>query len=432
MKKTIHLLALGLFTLTTVACDDDDNDSIERNGVGIGLTAPDASHDAKTLSQVQGWPAGAKPTAPAGFQVTELAGGLDNPRWLHVLPNGDILVAEANTLNNGAQEVNLNADKAARRGTSANRITLLRDADGDGVAEVKTTFLQNLSQPLGMLALGNYFYVANTDSLYRYSYAAGQTAIDPATGTKILDLPKGGYNNHWTRNLLAKPDGSKIYISVGSSSNIAEHGMGEEQRRANILEINPDGTGERIFASGLRNPVGMDWAPGTGALWTVVNERDFLGEDLVPDYLTSVRESGFYGWPYSYIGSNPDPRLAGQRPDLVASAIVPDVILGAHTASLGMSFYKSTAFPAKYQNGVFVSQHGSWNRTQIAGYKVVFVPFVNGAPSGSEEDFLTGFVVNPATAEVYGRPMGVTVGPRGELFVADDSGDKVWAVKPVP
>lgn len=443
MRKFIAVAALATVGLLPLACDKDDNDTNDNgagnpaiNPPGTSLTGElpkaDPSFDAKKLSQVHGWAQGLKPTAPTGFTVTEFASGLDNPRWTYVLPNGDVLVSEANTLNSGAQEVNLDPAKAARRGSSANRVTLLRDADGDGIAEFKTTLIEGLSQPLGITFLNNQLYIANTDSLLRFPYTVGQEKLDLASGTKILDLPKGGYNNHWTRNLLTKPDGSKIYVSVGSSSNIAEHGMTEETRRANILEINPDGSGERVFASGLRNPVGMDWAPGTNELWTVVNERDYLGEDLVPDYLTNVVDQGFYGWPYSYFGANPDPRLAGQRLDLVAQAIVPAQAVGAHTASLGMTFYKAAAFPAKYQNGVFVSQHGSWNKNDIAGYKVIFYPFANGQVSGPAEDFLTGFVINAATADVYGRPMGVTVGPRGELLVADDSGDKIWAVKAAP
>jgi glucose/arabinose dehydrogenase len=441
MKNIMSLATLALLGLSPLACDDDSsndnnagNPAINTPGQSLTGELPkaDPSFDAKKLSQVHGWPQGLTPRAPAGFTVTEYAAGLDNPRWSYVLPNGDVLVTEANTLNSGAQEVNLDPAKAARRGTSANRVTLLRDANGDGVAEFKTTLVEGLSQPLGMTFLNNQLYIANTDSLLRFPYTLGQEKLDIALGTKILDLPKGGYNNHWTRNLLTNADGSKIYISVGSSSNIAEHGMREETRRANILEINPDGTGERIFASGLRNPVGMDWAPGTNELWAVVNERDYLGEELVPDYLTRVVDQGFYGWPYSYFGANPDPRLAGQRMDLVAQAIVPTQAVGAHTASLGMAFYKANAFPQKYRNGVFVSQHGSWNKNDIAGYKVIFYPFANGQISGPAEDFLTGFIINATNADVYGRPMGVTVGPQGELLVADDSGDKIWAVKAAP
>lgn len=249
-----------------------------------------------------------------------------------------------------------------------------------------------------------------------------------AKGEKILDLPAGGYNNHWTRNLLASPDGSKIFVSVGSASNVGEHGMDEEKRRANILTINPDGSGEEIFASGLRNPVGMDWVPGSNTLWTAVNERDKLGDELVPDYMTSVKKGGFYGWPYSYYGQNVDPRRKGEAPKLVEKAIVPDVPLGAHTASLGLAFYDKDKFPVKYRGGAFVGQHGSWNRSQLSGYKVVFVPFKNGQPSGPMEDFLTGFIADAEDSKVYGRPVGVTVLADGSMLVADDDSGTIWRV----
>jgi glucose/arabinose dehydrogenase len=321
--------------------------------------------------------------------------------------------------------------RAAAIGPSPNRITLLRDTNRDGVAEIRKTFLEGLRQPFGMALLGETFYVGNTDGVVRYAYTPGATSISGA-GQKILTLPAGGYNNHWTRNLLANADGSKIYISVGSASNVMEHGAGEEVRRANILEINPDGSGEKIYASGLRNPVGMDWAPGTTTLWTAVNERDELGDDLVPDYLTSVRPGGFYGWPYSYFGQHEDPRRKGEKPELVQKALVPEVPLGPHTASLGLAFYDQSAFPSQYRGGAFIGQHGSWNRTQFTGYKVVFVPFQNGKPSGPPEDFLTGFQVDKASNKVYGRPVGVFAAPDGSLLVADDAGNKVWRVSATP
>ncbi|ATB33527.1 PQQ-dependent sugar dehydrogenase [Melittangium boletus] len=395
------------------------------------LPAPDTSHDVKNYSEVIGWPEGKTPVAPEGFGVTKYADGFQNPRWLYVLPNGDVLVAESNTVpkNEAALKEAQASGKAAsqRIGASANRITLLRDTNGDGSPDVRETFLEGLNQPLGMLLLGNRFYVANTDGLWRYPYGNAQLSLrDP--GEKLLSLPAGGYNNHWTRNLLANADGSKVYISVGSGSNVAEHGLDNEIRRANILEVNPDGTGERIYASGLRNPVGMAWAPGTSTLWTVVNERDNLGDDLVPDYLTGVKEGGFYGWPFAYYGPNEDPRLAGQRPDLVSQTLVPDVALGSHTASLGLAFYEQKAFPEKYQGGAFIGQHGSWNRSDIVGYKVVFVPFKDGRPSGEPEDFLTGFIADRAKAQVYGRPVGLAVLPDGSLLVADDASNTVWRV----
>jgi glucose/arabinose dehydrogenase len=347
------------------------------------------------------------PVAPEGFKVSKFADKLKNPRWTYIAPNGDIFVAESATKK------------------SADRITLLRDVNKDGIAEFREIYLDKLKQPLGMLALKNYFYVANTDGLYRYPYKAGETKMT-GKGEKILELPAGGYNNHWTRNLLANADGSKIYVSVGSASNVAEHGMDTEKRRANILEINPDGSGERIYASGLRNPVGMDWAPGTNMLWTAVNERDELGDELVPDYITSVKEGGFYGWPYSYFGQNKDPRMKGEGADLVAKAIVPDVPVGSHTASLGLAFYNQDQFPAKYRNGAFIGQHGSWNKSTLSGYKVTFVPFKNGKPSGKMEDFLTGFV--ESEKKVYGRPVGITVMKDGSLLVNDDSGNTIWRV----
>jgi glucose/arabinose dehydrogenase len=324
--------------------------------------------DTKSVTKhpkVIGWPAGKTPTAPAGFAVTLYADKFDSPRWVYVLPNGDILVAEARTLpkKDAKPEVKegLKESKTVT-GTSANRITLLRDADKDGKPEVRETFLEGLNQPLGMVLIGDQFYVANTDSVVRFPYKTGDTKI-AAKGTPVLYLPIGGYNNHWTRNLIANAAGSKLYVSVGSASNVGEKGMKEEALRANILEVNPDGTGLRVFAAGLRNPVGMAWEPRTKALWTAVNERDELGDELVPDYITSVKDGAFYGWPYSYFGKNEDPRRKGERPDLVTKAVVPDLALGSHTASLGLCFYTAEAFPGKYRGGAFVGQRGSWNRS---------------------------------------------------------------------
>jgi len=374
-----------------------------------GLPEPYATQPTAKNSKVINWPNGKTPIAPEGFVVKQFAKDLKNPRWIYQLPNGDILVAESNSHQ------------------SANRITRFRDTNNDGIPEEQNIFLENLNQPFGMLLIGNTFYVANTDGLIRYSYNNGATKIT-GSGNKILDLPAGGYNNHWTRNIITNADQSKIYVSVGSGSNVGENGMDEEIRRANILEINPDGSGEVIYAFGLRNPVGMDWAPGTSVLWTAVNERDNLGDDLVPDYITGVQKGGFYGWPYSYWGKYPDPRLKGERSDLVAKAIVPDVNLGSHTASLGLAFNKGDAFGAKYKGGAFVGQHGSWNRSEFVGYKVVFVPFVNGKPSGKPEDFLTGFIADAQKGEVYGRPVGVTFLQNGSLLVADDSAGIIWHV----
>ena len=382
-------------------------DSVATVTDSLLLPAPFETESVTNRPDEAGWPEGKMPVAPEGFVVTKFADKLKNPRWTYIAPNGDIFVAESATKK------------------SADRITLLRDVNKDGIPELREIYLEKLKQPLGMLVLKNHFYIANTDGLYRYPYKEGETKLT-AKGEKILELPAGGYNNHWTRNLLANADGSKIYISVGSASNVAEHGMDTEKRRANILEINPDGSGERIYASGLRNPVGMDWAPGTNMLWTAVNERDKLGDELVPDYITSVKDGGFYGWPYSYFGKNKDPRMKGEGADLVAKAIVPDVAVGSHTASLGLAFYNQDKFPAKYRNGVFIGQHGSWNKSTLSGYKVTFVPFKNGKPSGKMEDFLTGFV--ESEKKVYGRPVGVTVMKDGSLLVNDDSGNTIWRV----
>ncbi|RAK66704.1 PQQ-dependent sugar dehydrogenase [Hymenobacter edaphi] len=398
----------------------------------LELPPPNATKSVTKRVDIIDWPAGKTPVAPAGFTVTKYADGFEGPRWLYVLPNGDVLVAEASTIPTTtkkkiAAELNLDKSRSLRE-SSANRITLLRDANKDGRPEVRQTFLtaaNGLSQPFGMLLLGDYFYVANTDGVLRFPYQAGQTTLSGA-GQKIMTLPKGGYNNHWTRNLLAGADGKKIYVSVGSGSNVQEHGEANEIRRASILQINPDGSGEKVYASGLRNPVGMAWNPVTKQLWTAVNERDELGDDLVPDYLTSVREGGFYGWPYAYFGPHEDPRRQGERPDLVQKTIVPEVPLGPHTASLGLAFYDAKAFPAKYQGGAFIGQHGSWNRSAYSGYKVVFVPFRGGKPSGPPEDFLTGFLAGGEKA--YGRPVGTFVAPDGSLLVTDDAANTIWRV----
>lgn len=399
-------------------------------GLQVSLPPPHATESGRNFSNVIGWEDGRTPKAPAGFTVTKYADGLQNPRWLFVAPNGDVLVAEANTevgfwKQLGAKIVGIT--KSMALGNSANRITLFRDTDQDGEPEVREIFLSDLNQPLGMLVLNDQFYVANTDGIWRYPYQAGQTRVS-ANGEKILDLPAGGYNNHWTRNIIANADGSKLYVAVGSASDHGEHGMEYEARRANILEINPDGTGERIYASGLRNPVGMGWAPGTNTLWTSVNERDNLGDELVPDYVTSVQDGGFYGWPYAYFGPNQDPEWAGQQPNLVGKSIVPDVPLGSHTASLGLAFYDKAAFPEKYRNGAFVGQHGSWRRSELVGYKVAFVPFRNGKPAGPPEDFLTGFYADSGGDEVYGRPVGIAVLPDGSMLVADDTSNTIWRV----
>lgn len=433
--KALFLLTIMLCVLAA-ACKSKPSapasakaDTVAITNQAVSLPAPYATPSAKIYSDVQGWSEGRTPTAPQGFTVSLFATDLKNPRWIYQAPNGDIFIAESATEKNLAQKAKDKASGKARSqaGSSANRITLLRDKDKDGKPEQRIVFAERLNQPLGMLVLDSFFYVANTDGLVRYPYRQGQDKLAGA-GQKIVELPAGGYNNHWTRNIISNANGSKIYISVGSGSNNAEHGIENETRRANILVVNPDGSGERIYASGLRNPVGMGWAPGTQTLWTAVNERDELGDELVPDYMTGVQEGGFYGWPYAYFGKNEDPRMKGQRPDLVEKTLTPDVPLGSHTASLGLAFYDKQAFPQRYHNGAFVAQHGSWNRSSLSGYKVVFVPFANGRPSGPPEDFLTGFIVASGDKKVYGRPVGVTVLQDGSLLVADDAGNTIWRV----
>lgn len=373
------------------------------------LPAPYATESVANSNTMVEWPENTFPKAPEGFTVTKYADGFDNPRWSYFGPNGDLFVSEATT------------------GKESGKITVLRDKNNDGKFEVRETFLKDLHQPFGMLIIDNSFYVANTDGLYKYPYKTDQTSLKGIEGKKIVDLPAGGYNNHWTRNIITNEAQDKIYISVGSASNVGEHGMDEEMRRANILVVDLDGSNEKIYASGLRNPVGMDWNPANGELWSAINERDELGDNLVPDYATSVKEDGFYGWPYSYFGKIEDPRLEGKAPDLVEKAIIPDVSLGPHTASLGFTFYDAAAFPEKYRNGAFVGQHGSWNRSLLSGYKVVFIPFDNGQPE-QPEDFLTGFIADEKGSDVYGRPVAVTVSPQGDLLVNDDTGNAIWKV----
>ncbi len=398
------------------------------------LPAPDTTSSATRLSTVLPWPAGRTPAAPPGFEVSLYADGFQRPRWLYVLPNGDVLVAESANPG-GARDTLMPPDQVAarwasgNRGHSANRIMLLRDGDGDGRAERRIPLLWGLNQPVGMLYLSGWLYVANTDELVRYPFQPGDTAI-MAPPRRVLELPSGGYNNHWTRNVVANADGSRLYVTVGSATNVDEEGMdARDPRRAAILEVAPDGSGMRVFASGLRNPLGLDWVPGTSTLWTVVNERDGLGDDLVPDFLTSVREGAFYGWPYAYWGRHEDPRQRGKRPDLVARSIAPDFGLGAHTASLGLAFYEGREFPRRYHGGAFIGQRGSWNRSGLAGYRVLFVPFARGRPAGPAEDFLAGFLADSAAATVFGRPVGVAELPDGSLLVADDPANRIWRVR---
>jgi glucose/arabinose dehydrogenase len=385
------------------------------------------------IATAKGWPKGETPTAAAGLAVKALASGLDHPRWLAVLPNGDVLVAETNAPKRPEEGKGIKGwimkmvQKRAGAGVpSADRITLLRDADGDGVAETKTVFLSNLHSPFGMALVGHDLYVANADAVMRFPYEDGATQIT-APGTKVVDLPGGPINHHWTKNIIASKDGTKLYATVGSNSNAGENGLDKETDRASIHEIDLKTGQQRIFASGLRNPNGMGWQPDTGALWTVANERDELGSDLVPDYLTSVKDGAFYGWPFSYWGQHVDDRVKPQNPEMVAKAIAPDYGLGNHTASLGMTFAEGNLLPEQYRNGAFVGQHGSWNRKPRSGYKVIFVPFANGKPSGQAKDVLTGFLKD---GDALGRPVGVAIDRKGALLVADDVGNTVWRVTP--
>jgi glucose/arabinose dehydrogenase len=401
--------------------------------VGTNPTLP--APDKKLLPIVQiapatGWPVQAKPASAAGVLVKPFAVGLDHPRWLYLLPNGDVLVAETNAPERPADGKGIKAKiqkrvmaKAGAKVPSANRITLLRDADGDGAAELKQTFIEGLNSPFGMALVGDQLYVANTDAIVKFTYTPGATHLAGA-GTKLTDLPGGPRNHHWTKNILASRDGSKLYATVGSNSNVAENGMAEEEGRAAIWEVDTRTGEKRLFATGIRNPNGLAWEPVTGALWTVANERDELGNDLVPDYLTSVRDGAFYGWPYSYYGSHVDDRVSPPRPDLVAKATTPDYALGAHVAALGLVAAEKTALPAPFANGMFIGLHGSWNRKPPAGYKVVFVPFAHGRPAGPPIDVLTAFV-NDA-GEARGRPVGVALDSHGALLVADDVGNVVW------
>ena len=397
------------------------------------LVAPDRSPiPSVNVVEAIGWDGAETPAPAEGLAIAAFARALDHPRWLYVLPNGDVLVAETNAPPRPDDNAGVRGwfftrfqKKAGGAVPSANRISLLRDADGNGVAETKTAFLQGLNSPFGMALVGHELYVANTDAVVKLPYTEGATAIATAPA-KVLDLPAGPRNHHWTKNIIASPDGRRLYIAIGSNSNVAEHGLDEEQGRAEVWELDLQTGAHRTYASGLRNPVGMAWEPVTGKLWVAVNERDELGPDLVPDYMTAVREGAFYGWPYSYFGNHVDDRVEPQRPDLVASAVVPDYALGAHTASLGLASAAGNALPPAFAEGMFVGQHGSWNRKPRSGYKVVFVPFRDGRPAGMPLDVLTGFVRE--NGDAMGRPVGVVVDTRGGLLVADDVGNTVWRV----
>lgn len=387
------------------------------------------------IAPARGWPPGAMPVPAPGLSVNAFAEELDHPRWLYVLPNGDVLVAESNRQpaeGGGLRDwiAGIVLDIAGAGVPSADRISLLRDTNGDGRAETRSIFLQGLTSPIGMALLDGHLYIANTDSLMRFPYREGETAID-APGEKLLDLPAQPPNVHWTRNVIAAPDGGALYVTVGSNSNVAENGPEAEEGRAAIWRLAPDGSGARLFATGLRNPLGLAWVPTPGegpVLWTVVNERDELGSDLVPDYLTAVRDGDFFGWPWSYFGQHPDPRLEPPRPELVASARRPDYALGPHTAALGLAYAEAPDLPAPFGTGAYIGLHGSWNRNPPSGYKVIFVPFRDGRPEGAPVDVLTGFL--SADGDALGRPAGTAFATDGALLVADDVGNTVWRVAP--
>ena len=438
-SRSRHRVVAVIGTLCALSACTDPVSLPPEAGMGRSPTLPpptSALLPTVHIAPAQAWPAGTQPVPMNGLRVTALATGLDHPRWLLVLPNGDVLVAESNAPPKPDDAKGIKGwvmkrvMKSAGAGVpSANRITLLRDADGDGIAETRTTFAADLNSPFGMALVGNALYVANTDAVLRFDYTPGQTSL-VGPGTRLIDLPAGPINHHWTKNLIASPDGSKLYVTVGSNSNVAENGMTAEAGRAAIWAVDRLTGTHRVFASGLRNPNGLGWQPDTGALWTVVNERDELGNDLVPDYLTSVKDSAFYGWPYSYFGQNVDVRAQPPRPDLVAQAVAPDYALGSHVAPLGMAFANSPALVPALASGAYVGEHGSWNRKPRSGYKVVFVPFANGQPVGLPVDVLTGFVSPDGKA--WGRPVGVAVDPRGALLVADDVGNTVWRVTGTP
>ncbi len=432
-KSTI--LASTVFVLLLAACGEVATlDEAAGYGPEPELPPPNETL-VPTLNFVEavGWPDGGKPEAADGLAVQAFARGLEHPRWLYTLPNGDVLVAESDApAREEAGGIKWWIMKKIMRVSgsshpSADRISLLRDADGDGQAELKTVFLKDLHSPFGMALIGEDFYVANTNAVLKFHYENGATQIS-GVGEKLVDLPATPPNGHWTKNILPDKRGHYLYVTVGSNSNIAEGGMDNEENRAAILQVNLSSGNVQTFASGLRNPNGLAWNPSSGELWTTVNERDGIGSDLVPDYMTAVREGGFYGWPYSYFGSHVDARVEPQQPALVASALKPDYALGAHTASLGLAFNTKSLWPAEYRNGAFIGQHGSWNRRPRSGYQVIFVAFKNGKPVGPPKTVLSGFLSPDDKA--WGRPAGVTFAKDGALLVADDAGDTVWRVTP--
>ncbi|OIP15532.1 MAG: sorbosone dehydrogenase [Comamonadaceae bacterium CG2_30_59_20] len=432
-RRTSAVL-LGLVVLAVAACGDIAMLPLAA-GTGPSPTLPAPKQTlipTVYIAPAKGWSSGVMPKAAPGMAVNAFARDLDHPRWLHVLPNGDVLVAETNAppKREGTKGIKgwltgLVMKWAGAGVPSANRITLLRDTDADGVADQRSVLLDGLNSPFGMALVGHDLFIANTDAVLRFPYAAGDTRIT-AAGTQVVALPAGLINHHWTKNIIVSPDQNKLFVTVGSNSNVAERGMAVEAGRAAIWQVDLQSGAHRVFASGLRNPNGLAWEPHSGALWTVVNERDELGSDLVPDYLTSVRDGAFYGWPYSYFGQHVDPRVSPPQPALVARAIAPDYALGAHTAPLGLVSSAGTTLPLAFANGMFIGQHGSWNRRPRSGYKVIFVPFKDGQPNGLPVDVLTGFLSDKGDA--FGRPVGVALDRQGALLVADDVGNVIWRV----
>ncbi len=434
MSKSIGVLCAVSMLIVASSCAVD---TASDPGVGSTPVLPQPTKSlipTVNIAPAIGWPNAMAPTPVKGLEVNAFASALSHPRWIYVLPNGDVLVAETNAPtrpDDGKGIRRFLMDKVLKKAgaavASANRITLLRDSSGNGVAETRSVFLQNLNSPFGMALVGDHLYIANTDAVMRFKYTQGATRIT-MPGTKIADLPAGTINHHWTKNIIASRDGKFLYVTVGSNSNIAENGMENEKHRAGILEIDLATGRSRSFASGLRNPNGLGWEPKTGNLWTVVNERDELGNNLAPDYMTAVKDGGFYGWPYSYYGRHVDTRVKPPRPDIVATAMSPDYALGSHTASLGLTFNEGHLLPERFAGGAFIGQHGSWNRKPRSGYKVIFVAFANGHPKGLPEDVLTGFLNTDGDA--MGRPVGVAIDRAGALLVADDVGNVIWRVTP--
>jgi len=434
IRRMTGLVLTFSATLALAGCNDGSGDPAAEIGPNPTLPAPQQYLlPPMHIARVVGWKGNETPTVAQGLKIQAMATGLQHPRSIYVLPNGDVLVVEskapdADPITRPKTIVTRWVESWATSGGDtgpSNRITLLRDADGDGVPETKSVFLDHLNSPFGVALVGNDLYVANTDAIVRYPYKEGETKITEP-GTVLTELPGGPIDHHWTKSLVASKDGSLLYVGVGSNSNITENGMEAEKNRADILEVERATGRWRIFASGLRNPNGLTFEPQSGALWTVVNERDELGPDLVPDYMTSVKDGAFYGWPYSYYGQHIDPRVEPQRPDLVAKAIPPDYALSSHVAPLGLVFDTGSNLPQTYRGGAFVGEHGSWNRDKLNGYKVIFVPFSDGKPNGMPQDVVTGFLNSDNQAR--GRPVGLALDKAGALLVADDVGNTVWRV----